>query len=55
VVSAPRRQRGAGRSYLGVFGECERIFDVYSEIANRVLNRTPPVKAALPGLAGAAT
>ncbi|ANK12816.1 PepSY domain-containing protein [Erythrobacter neustonensis] len=30
VSSAPRRQRGAGQSYLGVFGECQRVFDVDS-------------------------
>lgn len=33
---APNRKRELGSSYLGVFGESERVFHVDAEIADRV-------------------
>ena len=35
---APRQQRGANSSDLGVLGEGKSILDVDSEVADRILN-----------------
>lgn len=40
VVSAPRGQRGAGRSNFGVLGKGECVFYVDPEIAHRILGLT---------------
>ena len=39
LIQAPRRKsRSLVCSDLGAFGQCERIFDVYAEIANGALD-----------------